>query len=185
MTNIVMPKLSNSMQQGTIISWFKSTGDQVEIGDELLEIETDKSTAPYVAEQAGVLEVLVPVGNTVAVGDPVARISLAGGTGDRKDHQSAVSGQAASMTAGLVDEGAVGEATPPTASQPEAASTASGSATGFTGQMTDIRATPLARRVAESHGVALADVEGSGPLGRITRADVPRRRHRNERPTPC
>ena len=59
MTELVMPKLSDSMEQGTIISWFKSTGDRVEIGDELLEIETDKSTAPYAAEAAGVLEILV------------------------------------------------------------------------------------------------------------------------------
>ena len=53
MTDILMPKLSDSMEQGTILSWLKSTGEQVEVGDELLEIETDKSTVTYVAEDAG------------------------------------------------------------------------------------------------------------------------------------
>src|SRR5262249_6604105 len=75
MTDIVMPKLSDSMEQGTIISWFKSTGNQVEVGDELWEFETDKTTVACDAEAAGVLEILAPVGATVQVGQLIARVS--------------------------------------------------------------------------------------------------------------
>ena len=62
MPDIVMPKLSDSMEQGTILTWLKASGDSVQIGDELLEIETDKSTVTHAAEAAGILETLVPKG---------------------------------------------------------------------------------------------------------------------------
>ena len=77
MTNIAMPKLSDSMEEGTIISWLKSTGDQVEVGDELCEIETDKATVAFAAEVDGVLEIVASVGNSVRVGEPIARIGAA------------------------------------------------------------------------------------------------------------
>ena len=89
MTDILMPKLSDSMEQGTIISWFKATGDQVEAGDELLGIETDKSTAPYVAEVAGALEIVAPVGTTVLVGELIARIGSAVPAANAADLQPA------------------------------------------------------------------------------------------------
>ena len=82
MTDIAMPKLSDSMEQGTILSWLKAPGDQVAVGDELLEIETDKSTVTYSAETAGVLEILVAEGATVPVGEPIARTGDALPDGD-------------------------------------------------------------------------------------------------------
>lgn len=151
MTDILMPKLSDSMEQGTIISWFKATGDHVEVGDELLEIETDKSTAPHLAEDAGVLEILVPVGTTVSVGEAVGRIGAA-----------VAATIPATQTPGLP---AAPVAPAPRAPAP-AASAPAGAGNGTA------KVTPLARRLAVLHGVVLETVHGSGPLGRITRADV-------------
>jgi pyruvate dehydrogenase E2 component (dihydrolipoamide acetyltransferase) len=167
MTDIVMPKLSDSMEQGTIITWFKSTGDQVELGDELLEIETDKSTAPYAAEVSGVLEIVVAVGTTVQVGELIARIATAA-------NALAAPEAAAPTTAELAHYGAGGmTAARIAAPQTEVASfTASPSPYRDNGHGADVKATPLARRVAAAQGVALENVRGTGPLGRITRADV-------------
>jgi pyruvate dehydrogenase E2 component (dihydrolipoamide acetyltransferase) len=130
MREIVMPKLSDSMEEGTILSWLKASGESVELGDELLEIETDKSTVTYAAETAGALEILVEEGASVTVGAPIARIGV--------------------------------RAEP---AAPVATSGANGNGRSF-------GATPLAKRTAAVHGVALADIQGTGPLGRITRADV-------------
>lgn len=178
MTDILMPKLSDSMEQGTIISWFKATGDQVEVGNELLEIETDKSTAPYVAEVAGALEILAPVGTTVAVGEPIGRIGSAVPAATAADPGLA---RPATPEASAVAEAsnaaeAGGEARArQDAAQTEApgASSTSSAANGDGGAETDTsKVTPLARRVATAHGVVLESLRGTGPLGRITRADV-------------
>ena len=166
MTDILMPKLSDSMEKGTIISWFKVTGDRVELGDELLEIETDKSTAPYEAETSGVLEVLVPVGSTVPVGEPIARM----GSGAPALSQDQAAGlPSPDLPVPVVSRGVTTEqASEPSAIAPAAAPQSNGAGNG-----TDsAKVTPLARRVAAAHGVNLNTVRGSGPLGRITRADV-------------
>ncbi len=164
MTDIVMPKLSDSMEQGTIISWFKSTDDQVEAGEELLEIETDKSTAPYVAEVAGTLEILAPVGTTVAVGEPIGRIG---------------SGVARQSTAEAPEAVPPRPVPVPTSNEPSAPEALTHIEEPTTaphnghGQVAgNLKATPLARRVAATHDVELEMVVGTGPLGRITRADV-------------
>lgn len=142
MTDILMPKLSDSMEQGTIISWLKATGDQVKAGDELVEIETDKSNTSYLAEIEGSLEILVPVGTTVAVGEPIGRIGSGGSSPSQEDAGSAV---AAPLRPGAIEA-------------------ANGNDT--------VKVTPLARRVATAHAVLLENVRGTGPLGRITRGDV-------------
>src|SRR4051794_8773065 len=74
MADVVMPRLSASMEEGTILRWLKSDGDAVAPGDELVEIETDKATETYEADAEGVLEVVVAVGETVAVGEVIARL---------------------------------------------------------------------------------------------------------------
>jgi pyruvate dehydrogenase E2 component (dihydrolipoamide acetyltransferase) len=164
MTDIVMPKLSDSMEQGMIISWFKSTGDQIEAGDELLEIETDKSTAPYVAESSGTLEILAAVGTTVAVGEPIGRI---GSASELPRPAESPEGSSAQPIAAAVPEMPSAAEVLSRIEQPgSVAPDGNGQATG------DLKATPLARRVAAAHNVALEGVMGTGPLGRITRADV-------------
>jgi pyruvate dehydrogenase E2 component (dihydrolipoamide acetyltransferase) len=78
-TDIVMPRLSDSMEEGTILTWLKNVGEEVGIGDELVEIETDKANMAYEADVAGtVLEVLVEAGGTAAIGEPIARVGEPG-----------------------------------------------------------------------------------------------------------
>src|SRR3954466_425464 len=90
MPNVVMPRLAESMEEGTILRWLKSDGDRVARGDELVEIETDKATMTYEAEADGVLEVVAGEGDTLAVGQVIATLGEGarggdggGGTGQR------------------------------------------------------------------------------------------------------
>ena len=155
MPEITMPKLSDSMEEGTIVSWLKATGDQVEIGDELLEIETDKATVTQLAEVAGVLEILAEEGATVAAGEPIARI----GAGAAELERRSPDPEAPATSDSAIDPSAL-------------ALTAAAASPITSNGHSRARATPLARRVAAIHGVALNEVQGTGPLGRITRADV-------------
>src|SRR5256886_14408379 len=77
--DIVMPRLSDSMEEGTILRWLKSPGDQVELGEELVEIETDKANMVYEAPAGGMLiETLAAEGDTLAIGEVIARVGKAG-----------------------------------------------------------------------------------------------------------
>jgi pyruvate dehydrogenase E2 component (dihydrolipoamide acetyltransferase) len=149
------------MEQGTILSWLKTTGDQVRVGDELLEVETDKATFTHIAETAGILEIIFPEGATVAVGVPIARIDA--GSASREPQPSAPH-------------------SPPAAAEPDPSgevlmlvTAADGSGTRPENGNRRVNATPLARRTAAAHGVELEGLHGTGPLGRITRADVLKR----------
>lgn len=161
MPDIVMPQLSDSMERGTILSWLKLSGDAVELGDEILEIETDKATVTCAAEVAGVLKILIGEGDTVAVGVPIATIGPAVAELTVAAAQFDSEAMAASETA-LVSSSAVELAALSAAPVPGGSN---GSGHGLT-------ATPLARRIAAVHGVNLDTVHGTGPLGRVTRADV-------------
>src|SRR3954453_11660997 len=72
---IVMPRLSDSMEEGTIIKWLKGDGEAVARGDELVEIETDKATMTYEADAAGVLQIVAGEGDTLPVGEVIARLN--------------------------------------------------------------------------------------------------------------
>jgi pyruvate dehydrogenase E2 component (dihydrolipoamide acetyltransferase) len=150
MPDILMPKLSDSMENGTILSWLKATGDQVQIGEEVLEIETDKSTITYTAEDAGVLETLAQEGATVAVGEPIGRIGAGAAESSAADSSIAESPAAELITSTTV--GPVSAAT--------------------NGHGRRSLATPLAKRTAAAYGVDIGAVQGTGPLGRVTRTDV-------------
>ncbi len=79
MPELVMPRLSDSMEEGVVLSWLKSVGDQVELGEELVEIETDKANMVYESDLAGtLLEIVAEEGATVPVGGAIARIGEAG-----------------------------------------------------------------------------------------------------------
>lgn len=157
MTELTMPRLSDSMQEGTILSWLKGDGDYVETGDELLEIETDKATMTYVAEASGFLQIIAREGESLDVGAPIARL--------------ASSAQAAPEPA-PVESGPEPVERPPASIEPPRASVGEPGSDNGSATTTTVKATPLARRAAAAHGVALADVTGTGPLGRVTRADV-------------
>jgi pyruvate dehydrogenase E2 component (dihydrolipoamide acetyltransferase) len=73
-SEVPMPRLSDSMERGTIVHWLRADGEHVSIGDPLVEIETDKATMAYEAQAAGILRILAHVGTTVAVGEPIAHI---------------------------------------------------------------------------------------------------------------
>jgi pyruvate dehydrogenase E2 component (dihydrolipoamide acetyltransferase) len=143
MTEISMPRLSDSMEEGTILSWLKDDGDDVAVGDELVEIETDKATMTYESPAEGVLRILARVGETHAVGAPIAQL---GGDAQAGSEQPVE--------------------TPEPVPAPAAVST------NGDGSDSEVRATPLARRMATVHGVDLGALDGTGPRGRITRADV-------------
>src|SRR3954471_9034186 len=74
MADVSMPRLSDSMEEGTILKWLKSDGDEVKRGDELVEIETDKANMTYEADQDGVLSISASEGDTLAVGERIATI---------------------------------------------------------------------------------------------------------------
>jgi pyruvate dehydrogenase E2 component (dihydrolipoamide acetyltransferase) len=151
MTEIRMPRLSDSMEEGTILSWLREEGDQVGEGDELVEIETDKATMAYESPAAGVLAIVAAVGQTLPVGALIATI----GDGAPVTRAPAADAEAQQV--------AVAE--PATATEPVPDD-------GNGADPDRVRATPLARRLAREHGVDLATLRGSGPGGRITRADV-------------
>ena len=181
MAEIVMPRLSDSMEEGTILQWMKSVGDEVAIGDELVEIETDKANMAYEADVAGTLtEVLAQEGDTLPIGSPIAVVGDGAGGGTAKDDEPQPAGP---VTAGDPPPPPVAKASsgvvPPTA--PPAGGVDSGDAEAST-EVEEVReepvpgerikASPVAKRIAKDNGVDLAAIEGSGPSGRIIKSDV-------------
>lgn len=153
MTEIVMPRLSDSMEEGTIVRWLKADGDQVRRGDELVEIETDKATMPYESDAEGVLRILVEEGRTLPIGEVIATVGEDG------------AGQAPESSPGRAEAGG-GQPAVTEAPQAPAATPAA------TGADERTFASPVARRIARERGVDLSALAGSGPGGRIVKADV-------------
>lgn len=146
MADIVMPRLSDTMEEGTILRWLKTDGEQVARGEELVEIETDKATMTYESDQAGVLQILAAVGDTLTVGQVIARVG--------------------------VNAGAPAEPPAPQPAAPQPAAPLAAAAEGDGGGGSRVKASPLARRMARERGVDLRSLTGSGPGGRIVKADV-------------
>ncbi|MFN9926645.1 MAG: pyruvate dehydrogenase complex dihydrolipoamide acetyltransferase [Phenylobacterium sp.] len=173
MTDILMPALSPTMEEGTLAKWFVKAGDAVKSGDVIAEIETDKATMEVEAVDEGVVEaILVPEGTeAVKVNTVIGR--LAGGS----PHQSAsptVPPEGEHKTASSSPNGgggppkAVEGATPPAKTQPAPPPLVPPRKE----HGSRIFASPLARRLAEQKGIDLAGVAGSGPHGRIIKADI-------------
>src|ERR1700754_4288830 len=88
MSDVAMPRLSDSMEEGTILKWLKSDGDDVSKGEELVEIETDKANMTYEADESGTLEIVANEGDTLAVGETICRIGEGGGeSSDDEDEE--------------------------------------------------------------------------------------------------
>jgi pyruvate dehydrogenase E2 component (dihydrolipoamide acetyltransferase) len=167
MAELVMPRLSDTMEEGTILRWLKADGEQVARGEELVEIETDKATMTYESDQAGVLEIVAAEGSTLAVGAVIARVGLASeGTDERDAHGGQAREQARSDSA---PASATTAATAPADAQPLAQAEPGGQPVAA-GER--VKASPLARRIARESGIDLHGVSGSGPGGRIVKADV-------------
>ena len=126
MVDIVMPRLSDSMEEGTVLRWLKGVGDEVAVGEELVEIETDKANMVYEADTAGtVAEILAQEGDTLPVGDPIARVGDASEVveGSRGGTGAAARGHAPS-TEEQGANGSDGATSPVTAPGPAPAGTA-------------------------------------------------------------
>jgi pyruvate dehydrogenase E2 component (dihydrolipoamide acetyltransferase) len=162
MADVVMPRLSDSMEEGTVLQWLKKVGDEIAVGDELVEIETDKANMAYEADVAGTLaEILVQEGETVAIGTPIARV---GDSGEGSEGPAAAEQGTGPSAAGPV-AAATPAPTPPAVGESEAAAPTDGDGHR-------VKASPLARRVAKERHLDLSQLHGSGPGGRIVKADV-------------
>ncbi|HEV2975055.1 MAG TPA: dihydrolipoamide acetyltransferase family protein [Solirubrobacteraceae bacterium] len=165
MTEIVMPRLSDTMEEGTILRWLKADGDLLKRGEELVEIETDKAAMTYESDQDGVLRTLAAEGDTLPVGAVIAHVGDAAET-------IAGSSATASPNGGGEREGGSRDVEVTVESIVE---TAGGGASTPAPAPTDserVKASPLARRIAHERRVDLRTLSGSGLGGRIVKADV-------------
>jgi pyruvate dehydrogenase E2 component (dihydrolipoamide acetyltransferase) len=167
MADVAMPRLSDSMEEGTILKWLKSDGDEISKGEELVEIETDKANMTYEADQAGTLKIVAREGDTLAVGETIAQI---GGGSNGASAETAPKEEEAQA-----EEPKAEEQEPEQEEQPAERETATAEAPpsgdgGGNGGRT--KASPVARRMARELGLELASLQGTGPGGRIVKADV-------------
>jgi pyruvate dehydrogenase E2 component (dihydrolipoyllysine-residue acetyltransferase) len=165
-----MPRLSDSMEEGTIIKWLKSEGDQVARGDELVEIETDKATMTYEADSDGVLQIVAAEGDTLPVGEVIARLDGAGEAsgGGKQASEAEPEAEAAEPEA----EAAEPEAAEAEGEEPEAAPEPEPAPAAESDGGERVKASPIARRMAREKGLELSSLRGTGPGGRIVKADV-------------
>ena len=160
--DILMPLLSPSMTEGTLVKWLKKEGDAVKSGDILAEVETDKATMDLEAFDSGILrKILISEGTKVPV---QSRIGIIGSKDEKIDEsapaQPAVTGAKTEPSAKKE------EAKVPTAPAPSSSTPVSAASGGR------VKASPLAKKIATSSGVKLAALTGSGPGGRIVKKDV-------------
>jgi len=182
MADIVMPRLSDSMEEGTVLQWLKAVGDEVAVGDELVEIETDKANMAYESDLAGTLaEILVDEGETVAIGTPIARVgdsdegssASAVGPGEPRPAGPVTAGDPPPLPVAKASSGEVPPTVPPAGEESGSAEARTAEATApAAGDGHRVKASPLARRIAEERKLDLSQLHGSGPGGRIVKADV-------------
>jgi pyruvate dehydrogenase E2 component (dihydrolipoyllysine-residue acetyltransferase) len=199
MSDVAMPRLSDSMEEGTILKWLKSDGDEVTQGEELVEIETDKANMTYEADEAGTLEIVAAEGDTLAVGETIARIGEGGGGGDsgaddeteddesdedeepqdegededESDDDDEDEGESDDDEDESEEESGDEEDEPDedeNGDDEEPEETPKPKEQLEDGQRT--KASPIARRMASDLGLDLAEIEGTGPGGRIVKADI-------------
>jgi pyruvate dehydrogenase E2 component (dihydrolipoamide acetyltransferase) len=169
------------MEEGTILRWLQADGDDVRRGDELVEIETDKATMTYEADQDGVLRIVAAEGTTLAIGEVIASIGEGSGPNGGDPATAAAPTEAPAPeveepeapVAGPAGEHGAATATtqdapiPPMPAAPAPPPPALAPEPGER-----LKASPVARRIAREQGVDLAALSGSGPGGRIVKADV-------------
>ncbi|MBC8128588.1 MAG: 2-oxo acid dehydrogenase subunit E2 [Gloeobacteraceae cyanobacterium ES-bin-144] len=168
--NIEMPKLSDTMTEGTLVKWHKQVGDTVEIGDVLADIETDKATMEMEAFDDGVItEILIQTGEKAAIGSVLAVLNGDSGRAPDEAH-TAVASPAAVMA-------------PPAAAAPVNLTAPIAATLAAAGER--IFASPLARKIAADIGLDLSTITGTGPAGRITRGDVENATSTPAKPAPA
>jgi pyruvate dehydrogenase E2 component (dihydrolipoamide acetyltransferase) len=159
MTDIAMPRLSDSMEEGTILTWLKATGERVAKDEELVEIETDKATMTYESPEAGVVTLVAEPGATLPVGAIIATVGESSEAPAPEAERPAAPPSEPEVNAQPTIAQEVRVAPAPASAEAPAANRS-------------VRATPVARRLAKVHGVDLLTVQGSGPHGRVVRRDV-------------
>jgi pyruvate dehydrogenase E2 component (dihydrolipoamide acetyltransferase) len=166
-----MPKMGDAMEEGTLLKWLKSEGEEVSEGDPIAEIETDKVTLELEAEDAGTLaQLIADEGQDVPVGDAIAFIQ---GEGEEVPERSEGGGEAEEEAEeGGEEDGGGAQATATETEAPE-----EGEAEEVDGQADGradghFRASPIVRRLAEENDLDLSKIDGSGPAGRIVERDV-------------
>ena len=179
-TKVMMEALSPTMEEGRLVKWLKNVGEAVKSGETIAEVETDKAIMDLVARGDGVLRVrLVEEGTTSAIGDTLAVIAapdedisrLTGGTAAAVPVPAPAPTTATAVSRGGAEhaETATISAVPSALSAPPRASAVAVAVPAQTGP---VRSSPLARRLASEHGIALNAIVGSGPNGRIIRRDI-------------
>jgi pyruvate dehydrogenase E2 component (dihydrolipoamide acetyltransferase) len=201
MPDVNMPKLSDTMEEGTILEWKKKDGDEVHKGDVLAEVESDKATFDLEAEDDGVLSIKVEKGVPAKIGAPIATIGAAGEAKPAKadaakaekpkaeqpkaekpkaaeakaepaEAEAATDERAETETAeGPEDEAPVAEVEPAETEAPKPKAAPARDSDGEAGGAS-VKASPLAKRLAVEKGIDLASLKGTGPEGRIIREDV-------------
>jgi len=161
-TSIVMPQMGYDMQQGTVVRWHKQEGDPVARGDVLADIETDKATVEFEAFVSGILrKIVAQEGIAIPVGDLIAVI-----TGP---DEALPEGLLPGTGSGNTDDAPAGNGATSVAAQPVSTVASAPPAAAPGGE---VRASPIARRLAREQGIDLAVVTGTGPGGRIVEQDV-------------
>lgn len=164
-----MPRLSDSMEEGTIVAWLKSDGDEVRAGEPLVEIETDKATSAYEAELDGILEIVAAEGTTVALGQPIATIDAAVTAGQSTG--SELPPVPATGERRTVTEPPARPPGPAPAPARDAPLTQADRPTHAPSAPSRAPASPVARRMAREHGIDL-DALAATVRGRINKSDV-------------
>src|SRR3954453_6919688 len=174
MADVAMPRLSDSMEEGTILKWLKSDGDEVKRGEELVEIETDKANMTYEADSDGTLTIVAKEGDTLPVGEPIARLGdgseggadESGGADEEEPQAEEEPAAEDDAGAGEADTSGNGKREEAPGPAPAQADAPSGNGGGDR-----IKASPVAKRMAREMGVELGELKGSGPGGRVVKAD--------------
>jgi pyruvate dehydrogenase E2 component (dihydrolipoamide acetyltransferase) len=192
MPEIQMPKLSDTMTEGTLVSWKKKKGDKVSAGDVIAEIETDKATMEWESPEDGTLtEIYVEEGGKVNVGDKIAFIGEEGEEAPKEKEEKPKEAKEEKKTAAKEEKQERKEAEKPAPAKakeketappqkktveagvlPAPAQPTSASSGPPPSEEARVKASPVARRIAAELGVDLASVKGTGPEGRVTESDV-------------
>src|SRR4051794_20915593 len=175
MGEVARPRLSDSMEEGTILKWLKSDGDSVSKGEELVEIETDKANMTYEADEAGTLEIVASEGDTLAGGETIARIGEGGGDDSGDDEQDGGEEGPEEEQPEKGDEQPEeedGEESEDEPEESEAEPEESEDEPEPKDEGERVKASPIARRMASDLGLELSQIEGTGPGGRIVKSDI-------------
>ena len=198
MPTVIMPKMGDAMEEGTLLRWLKQPGDEVAVGDPIAEIETDKVTLEIEAADGGVLSqtlvaegAVVPIGTAIAtIGEedgaavaagPAETVQIAEAPGETPYEEGAPAGVDGSLEESGRQAAAVAAAPPsahgaaapqPQTQAPPRPQPVGAAPVAPAGGGERLRASPLVKRLAAEHGIDLAHVAGSGPGGRIVKDDI-------------